>query len=87
LAFAYHSLKQPEPALRLLAQAAKAAPQRADVQRLIAVITGELQGNEDSAAAWDRYAELAPSDDTARRERGFARTHMRQFDTGLADLE
>jgi tetratricopeptide (TPR) repeat protein len=87
LAFAYHSLKQPEPALRLLAQAAKAAPRRADVQRLIAVITGELQANEDSAAAWDRYAELAPTDDTARRERGFARTHMRQFDTGLADLE
>lgn len=87
LAFAYHSLKQPEPALRLLAQAAKAAPKRADIQRLIAEITGELQANEDSAAAWDRYAELAPTDDTARRERGFARTHMRQFDTGLADLE
>lgn len=87
LAFVYHSLKQPEPALRRLAEAAKAAPRRADVQRLIAVITGELQANEDSAAAWDRYAELAPKDDTARRERGFARIHMRQFDAGLADLE
>ena len=87
LAFVYSSLKQPEAALRLLAEAAKAAPQRADVQRLIAVTTGELQANEDSAAAWDRYAALAPSDDTARRERGFARIHMRQFDTGIADLE
>jgi tetratricopeptide (TPR) repeat protein len=87
LAFVYHSLKQPEPALRLLAEAAKAAPRRADVQRLIAVITGELQANEDSAAAWDRYAELAPKDDTARRERGFARIHMRQFDAGIGDLE
>ena len=87
LAFVYSSLKQPESALRLLAEAAKIAPQRADVQRLIAVTTGELQANEDSAAAWDRYAALAPNDDTARRERGFARTHMRQFDTGLADLE
>jgi tetratricopeptide (TPR) repeat protein len=86
LAFVYHSLKQPEPALRLLAEAAKVAPRRADVQRLIAVITGELQANEDSAAAWDRYAELAPNDDTARRERGFARIHMRQFDAGIADL-
>ena len=48
--------KQPEPALRLLAEAAKADPRRAEVQRLIAEITGELQANEDSAAAWDRYA-------------------------------
>jgi tetratricopeptide (TPR) repeat protein len=87
LAFVNSSLKQPESALRLLAEAAKIAPQRADVQRLIAVTTGELQANEDSAAAWDRYAALAPNDDTARRERGFARIHMRQFDAGMADLE
>jgi tetratricopeptide (TPR) repeat protein len=87
LAFVYSSLKQPESALRLLAEAAKVAPQRADIERLIAVTTGELQANEDSAAAWDRYAALAPNDDTARRERGFARIHMRQFDTGMADLE
>jgi tetratricopeptide (TPR) repeat protein len=87
LAFVHHSLKQPEQALRLLAEAAKVAPRRADVQRLIAVITGELQANEDSAAAWDRYAELAPNDDTARRERGFARIHMHQFDAGIADLQ
>jgi tetratricopeptide (TPR) repeat protein len=87
LAFVYSSLKQPESALRLLAEAAKIAPRRADVQRLIAVTTGELQANEDSAAAWDRYAALAPNDDAARRERGFARIHMHQFDTGIADLE
>ena len=87
LAFVQHSLKQPEAALRLLSEAAKVDPRRADVERLIAVITGELQANEDSAAAWNRYAELAPNDDTARRERGFARIHMRQFETGIADLE
>src|SRR5207249_1091603 len=57
------------------------------VQRLIAVTAGELRANEDSAAAWDRYAALAPNDDTARRERGFARIHLRQFETGMADLE
>ncbi|MEP6716265.1 MAG: tetratricopeptide repeat protein [Terriglobia bacterium] len=87
LAFAFSALHQPEPALRMLARAARLAPRRADVQRLIAVTTGELQANEDSAAAWERYAELAPGDDTARRERGFARIHLRQFDTGIADLE
>ncbi len=87
LAFVYSRLKQPEPALRLLAQATRLAPKRADVVRLIAVTTGELSADEDSAAAWDRYLELVPNDDTARRERGFARTHIRQFDTGMADLE
>src|SRR5260370_32953754 len=87
LAFVYSALRQPEPTLRFAAQAALLAPKRADVQRLIAVTSGELRANEDSAAAWDRYASLAPNDDTARRERGFARIHLRQFETGIADLE
>jgi tetratricopeptide (TPR) repeat protein len=87
LAFVHNSLKQPEPALRLLAQATRLAPKRSDIVRLIAVTTGELSADEDSAAAWDRYLQLVPNDDVARRERGFARTHIRQFDTGIADLE
>lgn len=87
LAFVYSNLKQPEPALRALAQASRLAPKRADVIRLIAVTTGELSADEDSAAAWDRYLELVPNDDIGRRERGFARTHIRQFETGIADLE
>jgi Flp pilus assembly protein TadD len=87
LAFVYNALQQPEPALRLLAQAARVAPQRTDVLRLIAVTTGELSADEDSAAAWDRYLKLVPNDDTARRERGFARTHIREFESGIADLE
>jgi tetratricopeptide (TPR) repeat protein len=87
LAYVYSALKQPEPALRVLAKAARLAPKRADVIRLIAVTTGELSADEDSAAAWDRYLELVPNDDTARRERGFARTHIREFETGMADLE
>ncbi len=87
LAFVYSALKQPEPALRALATAARLAPKRADVIRLIAVTTGELAADEDSAAAWDQYLKLAPNDDIARRERGFARTHIRQFETGMADLQ
>lgn len=87
LAYVYNVLKQPAPALRVLATATRLAPKRTDVLRLIAVTTGELSADEDSAAAWDRYLELVPNDDTARRERGFARTHIRQFDTGMADLE
>lgn len=87
LGFAYSSLKQPEAALRVLAQATRIAPKRTDVLRLVAVTTGELSADEDSASAWDRYLELVPKDDAARRERGFARTHIRQFETGMADLE
>src|SRR5262249_48826139 len=71
----------------LLAQATRLAPKRSDVVRLIAVTTGELSADEDSAAAWDRYLDLVPNDDLARRERGFARTHIRQFETGIADLK
>ncbi|MEO8592794.1 MAG: tetratricopeptide repeat protein [Candidatus Solibacter sp.] len=87
LAFTYNALKQPEPTLRTAAAAARLAPNRADVQRLIAVSAGELKANEDSAAAWDKYVLLAPDDDTGRRERGFARVHLRDVDAGIADLE
>ena len=86
LAFVYSALKQPEQAVRLLSQAAKAAPQRADVQKLLAVTTGDLLAYEDSVAAWDRYIALAPNDDTGRRERGFAKSNMKQAE-GIADLE
>jgi tetratricopeptide (TPR) repeat protein len=87
MAYVYNALKQPEPALRALAVAARLSPKRADVIRLIAVTTGALSADEDSAAAWNRYLELVPNDDIARRERGFARTHIHQFETGMTDLE
>jgi Flp pilus assembly protein TadD len=86
LAFVYKSLKQSEAAVRLLAQAAKLAPQRADIQRLLAVTAGDIQAYDDSVAAWDRYVALAPDDDIGRRERGFARAHIKQ-PNGIADLE
>jgi tetratricopeptide (TPR) repeat protein len=86
LAFVYTTRKQPEAAVRLLAQASRLAPQRADVQKLLAVAAGDMRAFDDSVAAWDRYVTLAPNDDTGRRERGFARAHIKQ-PTGLADLE
>ncbi len=87
LAYVYSNLKQPEQAVRLLSQAARLAPQRADVQKLLAVTTWDLHAYEDSVAAWDRYVTLAPNDDTGRRERGFARSNIKQADAGLPDLE
>ena len=86
LAFVYNALKQSEAAVRLLAQAARLAPRRADIQRLLAITAGDIQAYDDSVAAWDRYVALAPDDDTGRRERGFARAHIKQ-PNGITDLE
>lgn len=86
LAWAYHALNQSEQSVRLLAQAARLAPQRADVQKLLAVTAADIKAFEDSVAAWDRYVALAPDDDAGRRERGFAKVHIKQ-PSGMADLE
>ena len=87
LAKAEESLKQYEDAVRLLAQAAKLDPRRADVEQLLAVATSELGAFSDSAAAWDRYLELAPNDEIARRERGYTAVLMDQPEQGIAGLE
>ncbi|HVW07060.1 MAG TPA: tetratricopeptide repeat protein [Bryobacteraceae bacterium] len=86
LAYVDHALRQNEAAIRVLSDAAHLAPQRADIQKLLGVITGDLLAYEDSVAAWERYMKLAPDDDIGRRERGFAKTNMKQAE-GIADLE
>ena len=85
LAYEDQALRQSEAAVGLLAKAARLAPERADVQKLLALATSDLGALEDSAAAWDRYRKLVPGDDAARRERGFIAV-MGQFERGLADL-
>jgi cellulose synthase operon protein C len=75
-----------EAAIPLLAQAARLAPQRADIQRQLALATGDLGALEDSAAAWDRYLKLQPNDDVARRERGLIAFQMGMFEQGVAEL-
>jgi predicted Zn-dependent protease len=86
LAYVDHALHQNEAAVRLLSEASRLAPQRADIQKLLGMTTSDLLAYEDSAAAWDRYMKLAPNDDAGRRERGFAKTNMKQAE-GMADLE
>jgi tetratricopeptide (TPR) repeat protein len=76
-----------ETALMRLAQAAKLDSRRADVQRLLAVTTGELGALDDSIAAWDRYLKLAPDDEIARRERAYALTRSGKVEQGIAELE
>lgn len=86
LAYVDHALHQNEAAVRLLSEASRLAPQRADIQKLLGMSTSDLLAYEDSAAAWERYMKLAPNDDIGRRERGFAKTNMKQAE-GIADLE
>jgi predicted Zn-dependent protease len=86
LAYVNHAVLQNEAAVRLLSEASRLAPQRADIQKLLGMSTGDLLAYEDSAAAWDRYMKLEPNDDVGRRERGFAKTSMKQAE-GMADLE
>ena len=81
------SLNQNESAVALLAQAARLAPDRAAVQQLLARTAMDLAWYGDAALAWDRYVALAPLDDAARRERGFATALSGQAEKGIADLQ
>ena len=70
-----------------MAQAARLDPRRSDVQKLLAMTTGDLGALDDSAAAWDRYIQLEPKDDVGRRERGFTAFKKGLFEQGLADIQ
>lgn len=74
LAVVNTKLANHDAALEILGRASRLAPARADVQQLLARITAELGYFADSIAAWDRYLQLAPGDDSARRERAFVQT-------------
>ncbi len=81
-------LKHKDAALELLARAAQLAPERPDIQLLLAHTTAEMGYFGDSIEAWNRYLRLAPNDDAARRERGFAETALgTNAKSGQADLE
>jgi len=86
LAYACDGMQQTAEAFRLLAQAAQVAPGRMDIQKSLAIAAGNLGEFKASAEAWDAYMQLDPADDTARRERGFAKAHLGQLDAGLVDL-
>ena len=87
LAWAEEGLQDRGTAIGLLAHAATLAPQRADVQQLLAIVTSEFRAWVDAVAAWKRYLALKPNDDEARRELGLAVVHTGQFDQGKVDLD
>ena len=87
LATSEEVLRDFDGALRHLAQAVKLNSKRADVRKLLALTAMEAGALEDAAVAWDRYLELAPGDDAARRERGFTAVKMGRLEQGIAVIE
>lgn len=69
-------LNQKETALKELVQAEQLAPDRADIEALLARTTADLGYYGDAADAWERYTKLAPEDDAGRRERGFMQSAL-----------
>jgi tetratricopeptide (TPR) repeat protein len=63
-------------AVQLLGQAARLSPERAEIPQLLARLTAELGYFADSLAAWDRYLQLVPRDESAKRERAFVQTAL-----------
>ncbi|HZU28769.1 MAG TPA: tetratricopeptide repeat protein [Bryobacteraceae bacterium] len=86
LAQALAARQQLIEAASVLTRARGAAPQRADIIRLLAQVSARLEFYQDAAAAWDEYLKLKPDDDEARRERGFAYARAAQTPQALADL-
>lgn len=72
--------------LPILMRASTLVPKRADILRGVAEATEKLGMYADTAQAWDRYLQLQPDDDSARRERGFALASADDLDKGLVDL-
>ena len=87
-ALAQVSLQDQAPltAASLLVRAEKAAPRNPDIVLLYARVAAQLEFFEDSAAAYDRYLELKPNDEIARRERGFLHALANQSANALQDL-
>ena len=79
-------LNQKVNAVELLAKAARVAPERADIQLLLARTTTDLGFFKDSLQAWNRYVSLIPSDDSARRDRGYVAAVLGDYRLGIADL-
>jgi len=86
LARVYSGRGEDDQAVILLVKAQQLAPTRPEIPLLLAHASEKLGYYADTAAAYDEYLKLRPSDDLARRERGFALARSAQFEQGLVDL-
>jgi tetratricopeptide (TPR) repeat protein len=87
LSLIYAETGHEDQAIVLLVEAKKIAPQRTELLMLMARLTERLGFYEDTANVYDEYLKLRPTDDVARRERGFSLARARRLAEGLKDLE
>ena len=81
------TLQRGEASLELLARARKLAPDRADVQLLLARTAAQLGYFGDAVDAWQSYLKLKPDDEIAQREHAFAEMALPiNADAALAEL-
>ncbi len=78
---------QESQALPILVRAHNLAEDRADILLLMAQTSYNLGFFADTAIAYEKYLQLRPNDDIARRERALALTRSFRVDEGLKDLE
>ncbi len=69
-------LNDKEAALELLVRARQIAPERADIDALLAHTAADLGYFGDAAKAWQAYMKLAPRDEAGAREHAFAETAL-----------
>jgi tetratricopeptide (TPR) repeat protein len=86
LAEIYSAEGRADQAIVLLLQAHKVAPNRADILYALAQGSQEMGFYADAASAIDKYLEIKPDDDVARRERGFCLVRGAKLDKGMEDL-
>ncbi|MFB3922973.1 MAG: tetratricopeptide repeat protein [Terriglobia bacterium] len=86
LANVYSEKGRSDQAVILLLQAHNAAPQRPDILYALALVSQEMGFYADAATAIDKYLQLKPHDDIARRERGFCYVRGAKLDQGMEDL-
>ncbi|HTV54887.1 MAG TPA: tetratricopeptide repeat protein, partial [Terriglobia bacterium] len=70
----------------VLYRASRLAPDRADVQSLLAHDTEDLGYYQDAVSAYGEYLRLRPADEVARREHGFALVLAGRPKDGLPEL-
>ena len=86
LAVVQVALNQKENAIELLAKAARLAPKRPEIQLLLARTTTDIGFFRDSLEAWNRYLQLVPQDEEARRDRGYVAAVLGEYTLGISDL-
>ena len=87
LARVMDELKRDDQAAGLLFQAQRAAPDRADLLEFLGGVLAKLGFYREAGAVYDHCFQVHPSDDEARRERGYALARAGQLTEAFRDLD